>query len=119
MNDFQILCLGGVSNWDKSAPSVWLTAWVIRIFSHVSYQDWEDYLYIDPLIVSSGAVWLLNYQSEDGYFIEADNGTFHHAYLGDQKVALTAHVLIGLEAVLQNLQGYSCKLILSLNAGPK
>ena len=102
---------GGVSNWDKSAPSVWLTAWVIRIFSHVSYQDWEDYLYIDPLIVSSGAVWLLNYQSEAGYFTEAENGTLHHAYritdMEDEKchIALTAHVLIGLEAVLQNLQG--------------
>ena len=102
---------GGVSNWDNSAPSVWLTAWVIRIFSQVSYQDWEDYIYIDPLIVSSGAVWLLNYQSDKGYFVEAENGTLHQAYrvqnTGDERshIALTAHVLIGLEAVVQNLQG--------------
>ena len=31
-------------------------------------------------IVSSGAVWLLNYQSVLGYFEEAENGTLHQAY---------------------------------------
>lgn len=41
---------GGVSNWDTSSPSVWLTAWAIRIMSHVSFQDWEDYIYVDPLV---------------------------------------------------------------------
>ena len=29
---------GWVSNWDNSKPSVWLTAWVIRIFQSVSFQ---------------------------------------------------------------------------------
>ena len=56
-----------------------------------------------PSIVSCGAVWLLNYQSESGYFIEADNGTLHVAH--HDKVVLTAHVLIALERVLQNVQG--------------
>ena len=31
-------------------------------------------------IVSSGAVWLFNYQSVSGYFEEAENGTLHQAY---------------------------------------
>ena len=29
---------GWVKNWDHSKPNVWLTAWVIRIFQHVSFQ---------------------------------------------------------------------------------
>ena len=29
---------GWVSNWDDSKPSVWLTAWVIKTFSSVSFQ---------------------------------------------------------------------------------
>ena len=57
---------GWVSNWDDSKPNVWLTAWVIRIFSHVSFQDWEDYIYIDPLVVGSAVMWLINYQTDEG-----------------------------------------------------
>ena len=34
----------------KSEPSVWLTAWVVRIFTDVSFQDWEDFIYIDPKV---------------------------------------------------------------------
>ena len=41
---------GSVSNWDGSAPSVWLTAWVIKIFSYVGFQDWEDFIYVDPMV---------------------------------------------------------------------
>lgn len=54
---------------------------------------------------------MLNYQAESGYFVEADNGTLHQAYRvkdkNDEKshVALTAHVLIGLEEALHNIQG--------------
>ncbi len=119
---------GGVANWDRAPPSVWLTAWVIRIFSHVSFQDWEDYIYIDPLvrqypslshqccnliflqITSSAAIWLLNYQTTSGYFVEVENGTLHQAFVpgnpgkDSSYIALTAHVLIGLEAVSKNLQ---------------
>lgn len=97
---------GGVRNWDEAADSVWLTAWTLRIFSHVSFQDWEDYIYIDPLVVSSGAVWLLNFQSASGYWLENENGTVHQAYYNDpDNVILTAHVLIALEEVMQNTQG--------------
>ena len=60
---------GWVSNWDDSRPNVWLTAWVIRIFSHVSFQDWEDYIYIDPLVVGSAVMWLINYQTDEGEFL--------------------------------------------------
>ena len=82
---------GGLLNWDTSTPSVWLTAWALRTFSIIWFQDWEDFIYVDPKvcyalntlstiviptyffinlqIVSSGAIWLLNFQdSHHGYF---------------------------------------------------
>ena len=34
----------------KAKPSVWLTAWVVTIFKDVSFQDWEDFIYIDPKV---------------------------------------------------------------------
>ncbi len=43
---------GWVKNWDDSSPSTWLTAWVLRLLSHASFQDWEDFLYIDPQVHS-------------------------------------------------------------------
>ena len=48
--DFRFRTTGGLSNWDRTEPSVWLTAWVIRLLSHVKFQDWEDYVYIDPTV---------------------------------------------------------------------
>ena len=42
---------------------MWLTAWVIRCLDTVSFQDWEDYIYVDPLVVGSAVMWLLNYQA--------------------------------------------------------
>ena len=41
---------GGIQNWDSVPQSVWLTAWMLRIFSGVTFQDWEDYIYVDPLV---------------------------------------------------------------------
>ena len=56
-------------------------------------------------------MWLLNYQSADGFFEETENATLHQAYFVsdsfDEKsyVVQTAHVLIALEQVMPNLQG--------------
>ncbi len=41
---------GAFANWDGAPSSVWLTAWVVRIFSDVSFQDWEDFIYMDPKV---------------------------------------------------------------------
>ena len=41
---------GGLSPYDDSPHSVWLTAWCIKIYKHVAFQDWEDYIYIDPYV---------------------------------------------------------------------
>ena len=43
---------GGLLNWDTSSPSVWLTAWALRTFSIIWFQDWEDYIYVDPKVCS-------------------------------------------------------------------
>ena len=59
---------GWVSIWDTAKPSVWLTSWCIKIFQHVSFQDWEDYIYVDPQVFGSAAMWLINYQNIDGAF---------------------------------------------------
>ncbi|CAB4061935.1 unnamed protein product [Lepeophtheirus salmonis] len=109
---------GWLSNWDHSKPNVWLTAWVIRIFKAVSYQDWEDYIYIDPTVVGSAVLWLLNYQTEEGSFSETEYYPYplhkpmegKSLFYGDdssvkRNISLTAHVLISLETTAANLQG--------------
>lgn len=108
---------GWVSNWDNSKANVWLTAWVIRIFSHVSFQDWEDYIYIDSLVVGSAVMWLINYQTLDGSFAETEfyphplhkpmdgRSRFTDDYAAMRNISLTAHVLISLEVTAPNLQG--------------
>ena len=80
-------------------------------------QDWEDYIYIDPLVVSSAVMWLLNYQTEEGSFVETEHyphplhkpmdgrSRFDGDYADMRNISLTAHVLISLESTAPNLQG--------------
>jgi CD109 antigen len=102
---------GWVSIWDTAKPSVWLTSWCIRIFSHVSFQDWEDYIYIDPEVFGSSVMWLINYQSIDGEFFETEHYTSNplHKPMGKSKdgsyISLTAHVLIALQETAPKLYG--------------
>ena len=49
-NDEFVVANDWFLNRFKSEPSVWLTAWVVRIFTDVSFQDWEDFIYIDPKV---------------------------------------------------------------------
>ena len=61
--------------------------------------------------MASATVWLLNFQSYNGHFQEYDNTSLHHAYIVENPfdetsyISLTAHVLIALERVMENLQG--------------
>ena len=82
------------------------------IFYQSEYRSYQNtYFFIVFQIVNSGTLWLLNYQSQEGYFTEAENGTIHQAYhVNNPKnekshILLTAHVLIAIEEVMQNLQG--------------
>ena len=107
---------GWVSIWDTSKPSVWLTAWCIRIFQAVSFQDWEDYIYIDPEIFGSSVMWLINYQNIEGAFSETEfyPNPLHRAMdgkseEGNRNISLTAHVLIALQETAGKLQGETKK----------
>ncbi|TRY72565.1 hypothetical protein TCAL_06513 [Tigriopus californicus] len=105
---------GWLSNFDNSGPSVWLTAWTVSIFTHVSFQDWEDFIYIDPVIITSAVLWVLNYQSAEGAFFETQeyqDAPLHKVMtpIVNQNVSihapLTALVLIMLEDTSSIVQG--------------
>ena len=74
-----------------------------------SFQDWEDYIYIDPTVFGSAVMWLLNYQSEEGAFYETEyfDRPLHYAMFSEDKrnISLTAHVLIALTETADKLQG--------------
>ena len=61
---------GGLKEFGKRQGSVWMTAWGLRVFAHTAFQEWEDYIYIDPRVMETCASWLLNFQSDDGHFVE-------------------------------------------------
>jgi len=103
---------GWVSMWDRSGPSVWLTAWCIRIFQAASFQDWEDFFFVDSQVISSAVMWLINYQQIDGAFSETEyipyamhRGMDGNRTIGSRNISLTAHVLISLQETAVNLQG--------------
>ena len=102
---------GWVSMWDRSKPSVWLTAYCIRIFEQVAFQDWEDFIYIDPTVFGTSVMWLLNYQSIEGAFSETEHFAsrpFHKVMENsnnNRNISLTAHVLIALVKTAPMLQG--------------
>ncbi|XP_023330073.1 CD109 antigen [Eurytemora carolleeae] len=109
---------GSLSMFDTSPPSVWLTAWCLRIFEDVAFQDWEDYIYIDPHIFKSSVLWLINFQHIEGYFTETEYikvpFLLHMAGYGGKSnssnhVALTAHVLIALDKATPRLSGHVTK----------
>ncbi|XP_076358221.1 CD109 antigen-like isoform X2 [Tachypleus tridentatus] len=91
--------------WDNK-PSVWLTAFCVQVFHKAVLEDWKNFLFIDPTVISKGIKWLLNYQSPDGAFYELSlfpydrkmNSTMER--IGDivrhRNLSLTAHVLITL-----------------------
>ncbi|XP_071443388.1 CD109 antigen [Hetaerina americana] len=97
------------SDWNQSASSVWLTAFCARIFQEASFYEWENFIYIDPEVISKAVRWVLKHQLQEGSFYET-------TWLPDRKmnsslswgpddkvkhrnITLTAHVLIMLEMV--------------------
>ncbi|KAL7648240.1 UNVERIFIED_CONTAM: hypothetical protein RMT77_000143 [Armadillidium vulgare] len=108
---------GSFSNWIGSEPSVWLTAYALRILLVADFQDWENYIYIDRNIMHRGIQWLLDYQTKHGSFHETE----HYLHPLDpkvdprvarrswrpryQNVSLTAHVVITLQSVMLSLEG--------------
>ena len=112
------------SDWNMSSPSVWLTAYCVRIFEEASFYEWENYLYIDPNVISQAVSWLLDHQTHDGSFYEVtwlpdrkmnstlqyDEENYLYRY---RNISLTAHVLITLETVKDLSDGLGARVALA------
>ncbi|XP_057663740.1 CD109 antigen [Diorhabda carinulata] len=110
------------SDWNQSVSSVWLTAYCARIFQEASFYEWENYIYIDPMVISKSVEWLLSHQSESGAFWEEDwlpDRKYNSTLNNDQdpiryrNITLTAHVLITLEAVKDLTSHLSSKVAIA------
>ncbi|GIX68760.1 macroglobulin complement-related [Caerostris extrusa] len=85
---------GAYTMFKGEQPSLWLTAYCARIFHLAQYPDWENYLFIDPDMLTKNMEYILRYQTREGSFYETgDPGTSY------QNISLTAHVLITLTTV--------------------
>ncbi|XP_065221551.1 CD109 antigen-like [Planococcus citri] len=73
------------SDWDISPKSVWLTAHCIRILQDARFSEWENYLFIDPEIITKSLSWLLLHQTEEGAFYDV-------SWIPDRKANISAHL---------------------------
>ncbi len=99
--------------WNNK-PSVWMTAFCARILHKATFQEWENYLFIDPNIIQDSIAWLLKYQTQDGAFVETSinphnrrmnlTSKIHNDHSNLRNISLTAHVLITL-AEVRDLRG--------------
>lgn len=110
------------SDWNQSASSVWLTAYCARTFQEASFYEWENYIYIDPVVISKSVEWILEHQTPEGSFYEVtwipdrkynrslnyDNDEIVH-----RNISLTAHVLITLETVKDLASGLGARVALA------
>ncbi|KAF5272540.1 hypothetical protein FQA39_LY07864 [Lamprigera yunnana] len=110
------------SDWNQSHSSVWLTAYCARVFQEASFYEWENYIYIDPVVISKAVEWVLLHQTEMGSFYETTwspnrnyNASINWANDNIQyrNISLTAHVLIMLESVKDLTSGLSSKVAIA------
>lgn len=107
------------SDWNQSAPSVWLTAYCARTLQEASFYEWENFIYIDPVVIQKNVRWLLRHQHPQGSFYEVtwspdrkSNETRFEpdaekfSFQGNRNISLTAHVLITL-VTTKDLSGVS------------
>ncbi|CAG7822295.1 unnamed protein product, partial [Allacma fusca] len=95
------------SDWKNSAPSVWVTSFCARVFTEAIFNEWENFLFIDPNIISKAVSWVLQFQTSEGSFYEVSqysdrklNDTYaNDGYVQRPNITLTAHVLIALHSV--------------------
>ncbi|KAL0820116.1 hypothetical protein ABMA28_006056 [Loxostege sticticalis] len=115
------------SDWNQSASSVWLTSFCAKIFQDASFNEWENFIYIDPNVISLAVDWVLQHQLPHGAFYEVtwlpsrnDNSTIHvpssepvaaqlladpnnpavnNTVISQRNITLTAQVVITLETV--------------------
>uniref|UniRef100_A0A0P4VGJ9 Putative alpha-macroglobulin n=2 Tax=Rhodnius TaxID=13248 RepID=A0A0P4VGJ9_9HEMI len=96
------------SDWNHSSPSVWLTAFCARVFQEATFYEWENYIYIDPQVISKAVWWVLEHQTSQGSFYEVSwlvdrkansSLSWPDDPVKDRNITLTAHVLIMLDTV--------------------
>ncbi|GFW23832.1 ovostatin [Trichonephila clavipes] len=91
-----------------------VTAFCARIFHKATFQEWENFLYIDPNVITRAVSWLLDHQTPDGSFYETSQDaldrkmdqsiTTPYGNVQYRNISLTAHVLITFSE-LKDLQG--------------
>ncbi|KYN34320.1 hypothetical protein ALC56_11427 [Trachymyrmex septentrionalis] len=110
------------TDWNQSMPSVWLTAFCARIFQEASFYEWENYLYIDPEVISQAISWILKHQTPEGAFYEVTwlpdrkmNSSLNYEkdVIAHRNISLTAHVLITLQSVKDLTGGLGSQVALS------
>ncbi|KAF7387314.1 CD109 antigen-like [Vespula maculifrons] len=110
------------SDWNQSASSVWLTAYCARIFQEASFYEWENYLYIDPDVITQAVSWVLKHQTPEGSFYEVTwlpdrkmNSSLNYDsdIIRFRNISLTAHVLITLETVRDLTGGLGSQVALA------
>lgn len=113
------------SDWNQSASSVWLTAYCARIFQDANFYEWENFIYIDPVVLQKNMAWLLRHQMPEGSFYEVtwmpnrkvnDSSNYNTRYFepnNNHNISLTAHVLITLTSVKDLADGLSSKISLA------
>ncbi|XP_058120084.1 CD109 antigen [Anopheles ziemanni] len=98
------------SDWNQSAPSVWLTAYCAQVFGEVAgLYEYENFIFIDPYMIQKNMAWLLRHQKDDGSFWEVtwlpdrkanSSGFFsRNEAVREKNITLTAHVLLTLTTV--------------------
>ncbi|XP_055919076.1 CD109 antigen-like [Eupeodes corollae] len=95
------------SDWNNSESSVWLTAYCVRTFQEAAFYEWENYIYIDPMVIEKGIRWILQHQGPEGGFFEVTwlpDRKMNHSNIANRNISLTAHVLITL-ATVKDLSG--------------
>ncbi|XP_018299760.1 LOW QUALITY PROTEIN: CD109 antigen [Mycetomoellerius zeteki] len=110
------------TDWNQSMPSVWLTAFCARIFQEASFYEWENFLYIDPEVISQAISWILKHQTPEGAFYEVTwlpdrkmNSSLNYKddIIAHRNISLTAHVLITLQSVKDLTGGLGSQVALS------
>lgn len=113
------------SDWNQSDSSVWLTAYCARIFQDANFYEWENFIYIDPVVLQKNMAWLLRHQLPEGSFYEVtwspdrkvnDSSNYNERYFenpNQYNISLTAHVLITLTAVKDLADGLSSRIALA------
>lgn len=110
------------SDWNQSASSVWLTSYCARVFQEASFYEWENYIYIDPKVISKAVEWILEHQTPEGSFFEITwlpdrkynrSLNYENDDITHRNISLTAHVLITLETVKDLSSGLGAKVALA------